>query len=94
VDLRLLLSTFASIFLAELGDKTQLAALALSSGTTGKAAKWTIFAGSALALVTSSAIAVLAGELVSRHVSPIWLRRAAGGAFLLLGSWFLLRPAD
>ncbi len=91
MDFRLLLSTFAAIFLAELGDKTQLAALALSSGSKSK---WAVFLGSALALVTSSAIAVLAGGWVSRHVSPVWLRRAAGGAFVMMGAWFLLRPPE
>lgn len=91
MDLRLLFSTFAAIFLAELGDKTQLAALALSAGSRSK---WSVFLGSALALVASSAIAVVAGEWVSRNVSPVWLRRAAGGAFVLMGAWFLLRPAE
>ncbi len=91
MDLRLLFSTFTAIFLAELGDKTQVAALALSVGSRSK---WTVFAGSALALVTSSAIAVLAGEYVSRYVSPIWLRRAAGAAFVLMGAWFLARPSS
>ncbi len=91
MDLGLLASTFTAIFLAELGDKTQVAALALSSGSN---AKWTVFLGSALALVTSSALAVLAGGFVARYVSPIWLRRAAGAAFILMGAWFIARPAS
>jgi putative Ca2+/H+ antiporter (TMEM165/GDT1 family) len=91
MDLRLLFSTFGAIFVAELGDKTQLAALALSAGSR---AKWTVFLGSALALVATSAIAVLAGDVISRYLSPVWLRRAAGAGFVLMGAWFLLRPGD
>jgi putative Ca2+/H+ antiporter (TMEM165/GDT1 family) len=72
---------------AELGDKTQLATLSLASGGSSR---WAVFAGSALALVTTSAIAVLAGEAVSSVVSPIWLRRAAGIVFLVLGLIFLI----
>jgi putative Ca2+/H+ antiporter (TMEM165/GDT1 family) len=90
MDLRLLATTFSAIFLAELGDKTQLATLAFSGESSSK---WTVFTGSALALVTSSAIAVLAGGWVGRHVPPIWLRRAAGALFLVLGGLTLLRAS-
>jgi putative Ca2+/H+ antiporter (TMEM165/GDT1 family) len=88
MDWKLLDSTFAAIFVAELGDKTQLAALSFSAGS---ASKWTVFAGSALALVASSAIAVAGGEAVSRFVSPIWLRRIAGVVFVAMGILFLVR---
>ena len=90
MDLKTMLSTFAAVFIAELGDKTQLATLSMSSGA---ASKWSVFAGSALALCATSAIAVLAGGLVSRFISPLWLRRIAGGVFIALGALFLLtRP--
>jgi putative Ca2+/H+ antiporter (TMEM165/GDT1 family) len=49
-----------------------------------------VFLGSALALVTTSAIAVLLGESITRVISPIWLKRAAGAAFVVLGVLFLL----
>ena len=90
MDWKLFASTFAAIFVAELGDKTQLAALSLSAGSSSK---WTVFAGSALALVATSALAVGAGEAVSRFVSPMWLRRAAGVVFVLMGLVFLVRKA-
>jgi putative Ca2+/H+ antiporter (TMEM165/GDT1 family) len=90
MEWKLVLSAFVSIFVAELGDKTQLAALSLSAGGKSKLA---VFIGSALALCTTSAIAVLAGEGVSRLVSPLWLRRIAGVVFIALGALFLLtRP--
>jgi Ca2+/H+ antiporter, TMEM165/GDT1 family len=91
MDWKLLGSTFAAIFVAELGDKTQLAALALSAG---ERSKWTVFLGSALALVATSAIAVAAGEAVSRFVSPLWLRRIAGVVFVVMGVVFLVRRGD
>lgn len=91
MDWKLLGSTFAAIFIAELGDKTQLAALSLSCGSSSK---WSVFLGSALALVLSSAIAVGAGEALTRYVSPLWLRRAAGVIFLAMGALFLLRKGE
>jgi Ca2+/H+ antiporter, TMEM165/GDT1 family len=91
MDWKLFGSTFIAIFIAELGDKTQLAALSLSAGSSSK---WTVFAGSALALVATSAVAVLAGELVSRFVSPHWLRRVAGVVFVAMGLLFLLKKGD
>lgn len=91
MDWKLFGSTFLAIFLAELGDKTQLAALTLAAGARSK---WTVFGGSALALVATSAIAVLAGEIVSRVVSPIWLRRIAGVVFVAMGVLFLVKKGD
>jgi putative Ca2+/H+ antiporter (TMEM165/GDT1 family) len=87
VDKKLFFSTFAAIFIAEMGDKTQLATLSLAGSATS--ARWVVFAASALALVSTSAIAVLAGELVSRYIPPIWLKRAAGVVFLVLGAIYL-----
>lgn len=90
-DLKVLFSTFVAVFVAELGDKTQLATLSMSSGAVSK---WSVFAGSALALCATSAIAVVAGGAVSRLISPVWLRRIAGGVFLALGALFLLTRGD
>jgi len=90
MDWKLFASTFAAIFLAEMGDKTQLATLSLAAG----GSRWVVFAASAAALVATSAIAVLAGEAVSRAVPPVWIRRAAGALFLVLGVLFLLGKGD
>jgi len=91
IDWEIFASTFGAVFIAELGDKTQIATLSLSAGNTSK---WTVFAGSALALCATPAIAVLAGGLVSRFVSPLWLRRISGGVFIALGIASLLSRAD
>jgi putative Ca2+/H+ antiporter (TMEM165/GDT1 family) len=90
MDWKLVVSAFVSIFMAEIGDKTQLAALSLAAGGKSKLA---VFIGSATDLCATSAIAVLAGEGVSRVVSPLWLRRIAGAVFIVLGVLFLVtRP--
>jgi Ca2+/H+ antiporter, TMEM165/GDT1 family len=87
MDKNVFFSSFAAIFIAELGDKTQLATLSLSAGARSR---WMVFAGSALALVCTSAIAVIAGDAVSRVIPPTWLRRAAGLVFVVLGALYLL----
>jgi putative Ca2+/H+ antiporter (TMEM165/GDT1 family) len=90
VDWKLALTTFGTIFLAELGDKTQLATLAIASG--GKS-RWAVFLAAALALTATSAAAVLAGEALTRAAPLLWLRRAAGAACIAVGIWFVLaRP--
>ncbi|MFH0903155.1 MAG: TMEM165/GDT1 family protein [Pseudomonadota bacterium] len=86
MDWKLFLSTFAAVFVAEMGDKTQIATLTFSAS----GSRWAVFAGSATALVATSAIAVLVGGLVARVVSPHWIRRAAGAVFILLGLLYLL----
>lgn len=81
-------SVFLTVFLAEIGDKTQLATMLFASE--GKANKWVIFAGSALALVLAAAIGVLVGAQLERFVSPRTLRIVAGIGFILIGTWTLV----
>jgi putative Ca2+/H+ antiporter (TMEM165/GDT1 family) len=89
MDLRMLATVFASIFMAELGDKTQLATLLYASQ--GETSRWTIFLGAASARVVTSAIGVLAGGLVSELVSPRVLNWVAGLGFVAIGLWILWR---
>lgn len=86
MDWSLFASTFAAIFLAELGDKTQVATLTLSAGSR---APWTVFLASALALVATSALAVVGAGFVTRFVSSLWLERIAGLVLLVMGVWTL-----
>ncbi|HHT71142.1 MAG: TMEM165/GDT1 family protein [bacterium] len=81
-------TTFTLVFLAELGDKTQLATMLLAAESRALGA---VFAGSAAALVLSSFIGVLAGEALTRLVSPQFLKTAAGFAFILLGLVMLVK---
>jgi Ca2+/H+ antiporter, TMEM165/GDT1 family len=87
MDLKLALSTFGLVFLAELGDKTQLATLSLAASGKSRLA---VFVGSAAALVVTSGIGVLVGEAVSRAVPPVWIQRVAGIAFVVMGILLLL----
>ena len=86
MDLKLIASTFLAIFLAELGDKTQLVVLSLAAG--GKS-KWHVFIGAATALVLASAIAVVLGAGLDRFLPEWWIKRGAGVVFVLLGLLFL-----
>ncbi len=90
MDWKLFTSTFTLIFLAELGDKTQLATLSLAAS--GKS-RLLVFVAAAVALTATSAIAVLAGEAVARAVPEVWIRRVAGLGFLVLGVLFLIGKA-
>lgn len=79
-------STFATIFLAELGDKTQVATL-LMSAESGK--PWVVFLGAGTALVSTSLLGVLVGRWLARRVSPRTLDTAAGAMLLLITLWLL-----
>jgi putative Ca2+/H+ antiporter (TMEM165/GDT1 family) len=79
---------FVTILIAEIGDKTQLATMLFA--TENRAGRLGIFAASAAALVTASAIAVLAGGVISRFVPEATLRIAAGIGFILVGIWTLI----
>ena len=91
MDVKTLLTTFVTVLLAELGDKTQLATLSLASGARSRL---TVFLGAASALVVSSALAAVGGEALSRLVPAVWLRRGAGTLMVGLGVWLLLGRGD
>ncbi|MEB3325254.1 MAG: TMEM165/GDT1 family protein [Cyanobacteriota bacterium] len=86
--LALLASTFATVFLAELGDKTQLAIVSIS-GTSSRPGA--VFAGSALALVLASLLGSAAGGTLTSVIPTDWLQLAAAAGFLLLGLRLILR---
>jgi Ca2+/H+ antiporter, TMEM165/GDT1 family len=88
MDLKVLATTFAVVFLAELGDKTQLATLAL---TTSGRSKVSVLVGAASALVLTSVLAVVAGSALGRAVPEVWLRRGSGLLMLVLGGLLLSR---
>ncbi|HHR85043.1 TMEM165/GDT1 family protein [Candidatus Bipolaricaulota bacterium] len=85
--LQIVLSTFALVFMAELGDKTQLAVFLLASQTHSQ---WAIFIGAGSALLLSTALAVLLGTMVARFIPPHathFIHYAAGALFILIGVW-------
>jgi putative Ca2+/H+ antiporter (TMEM165/GDT1 family) len=87
MDWKVFASAFAAVFVAELGDKTQLATFGLAAASSG--GRLSVFLGSALALVCTSLIAVVAGAAVGKLVPAIWLERAGGALMLCLGAWVL-----
>ena len=82
MDLRVMLTTFGIIFLAEMGDKTQLAAMTMSAQTKKP---WAVFIGASIALAAVSAIGVLVGGVIGEYVPLIWVKRVAATAFIVIG---------
>jgi putative Ca2+/H+ antiporter (TMEM165/GDT1 family) len=89
MDLKVLSTVFTSVFIAELGDKTQLATMLFASDK--GISKLTVFVGAALALVLTSALGVIAGGFISQYVSEKVLQYAAGIGFIAIGIWTLLK---
>jgi len=89
MDWKILSTIFTAVFIAELGDKTQLATMLFASDK--EISKLTVFAGAALALVLTSAIGVLAGSVVSHYVSAKHLHYVAGIGFIAIGVWTLFK---
>lgn len=83
--MRELLTIFLTVFLAELGDKTQLATLLFASD--GKVSPWGVFLAAAFALVASTAIAVVLGSAAERTLTMVPLKLIAGIGFVAIGLW-------
>ncbi|HBB41222.1 MAG: hypothetical protein COW73_10765 [Nitrospirae bacterium CG18_big_fil_WC_8_21_14_2_50_70_55] len=88
MDLKLLATVFATVFLAEIADKTQVATLLYASQPGN--GRFTVFLGAALALVASCTIAVFAGQLLGRWLDPKLVSSIAGVAFIAVGVWVLV----
>jgi putative Ca2+/H+ antiporter (TMEM165/GDT1 family) len=82
MDWRVFLTTFGVIFLAEMGDKTQLAAMTMAAETKKP---WTVLIGASLALACVSAIGVLVGGTLGHYLPIVWIKRAAAVAFIVIG---------
>ena len=87
MDWRVFLTTFGVIFLAEMGDKTQLATMTMAAQSKSP---WTVFISSALALTAVSAIGVLVGSLLGDFLPLNWVKRVAALAFIAIGILMLL----
>ena len=79
--LQIVITTFITVFLAEIGDKTQLATLLIAAQSHQP---WIVFAGGAIALVSTSLLGVLAGKWLAKTFSPSLLNTLAGLSFLIL----------
>lgn len=89
MDFKVLTTVFIAVFLAELGDKTQLATMLFAADKA--VSKLTVFVAASAALIVATAIGVLAGEIVSEYVSPKTLQYLAGAGFIGIGIWTLVR---
>jgi Ca2+/H+ antiporter, TMEM165/GDT1 family len=87
MDWRVILTTFCVIFLAEMGDKTQLAAITLAAQTRRL---WAVFIGASIALACVSAIGVGVGGILGEYLPLIWIKRAAAVAFIIIGALILI----
>ena len=88
-DLKLLTTVFSSVFIAELGDKTQLATMLFSAEAADSRMK--VFIAASAALVVATAMGVLAGGFIAERVDPSTLKVVAGAGFIAIGVWTLLR---
>jgi len=86
MDLRVLFTTFGIIFLAEMGDKTQLAAMTMAAQTKKP---WAVFIGASVALAAVSGLGVIVGSVIGDYVPLIWVKRVAAVAFIAIGALML-----
>lgn len=89
MEYKVLFTVFIVVFIAEIGDKTQLATLLFAVDK--DVSKFTVFIGASLALILATAIGVLAGGVISEYVSEKYLRYIAGTGFVGIGIWTLIR---
>lgn len=89
MDYKILITVFIAVFVAEIGDKTQLATMLFASDK--EVSKFTVFVGASLALILATAIGVLAGGVISQYVSERNLHYIAGIGFVGIGIWTLLK---
>ena len=83
------LKIFFTVFIAEIGDKTQLATLLFAADR--QVSKLTVFFGASLALVLAAGIGVLAGGIIASYVSEKFLHYIAGAGFIGIGIWTLVK---
>ena len=87
MDWRVIFTTFGVIFLAEMGDKTQLAAMTMAAETKKP---WAVLIGASVALACVSAIGVIVGGALGHYVPIIWVKRVAAVAFIVIGVLILI----
>ena len=89
MELNVFFTVFAAVFIAELGDKTQLATMLFAADK--EVSKWTVFLGASAALVVVTAIGVIAGTLLSEFINEKHINYLAGAGFILIGALTLVR---
>ena len=87
MDWKIFLTIFASVFIAELGDKTQLATMLFAADK--EVSKYTVFLAASAALVVATALGVLAGSMLSEYINEKYLHYIAGIGFITIGAYTL-----
>jgi len=82
MDWKIFGTAFITLFLAELGDKTQLAVITMTAKTDSKLS---VFLGASLALIAVTALGVLLGGILSQYIPTEWLQRIVAVAFIVIG---------
>jgi putative Ca2+/H+ antiporter (TMEM165/GDT1 family) len=88
MDFRVFTSAFLTLFVAEVGDKTQLAVMTLSASTKKP---WTVFLGGTLALALLTGLAAFFGETITKAVPEVVLRRVSASLFVVIGVWIWVK---
>jgi putative Ca2+/H+ antiporter (TMEM165/GDT1 family) len=87
MEWKVFLTIFASVFIAELGDKTQLATMLFAADK--EVSRYTVFFAASAALIVASAIGVLAGSVMSEYINEKYLHYIAGVGFIAIGAFTL-----
>ena len=89
MDMKVFFTIFATVFLAELGDKTQLSTMLFAADK--QVSKSTVFFAASLALIVATAIGVLVGSLLSNYINEKYLNYVAGIGFIAIGVFTLVK---
>ena len=89
LEYKVFFTIFATVFVAELGDKTQLATMLFAADK--EVSKFTVLVGASLALIAATVISVLAGSIISQYISTKYLHYIAGIGFIGIGLWTLVK---
>ena len=89
MDLKIFLTVFTTVFIAEIGDKTQLATLLFAADK--EVSNLTVFLGASLALTLAAGIGVLAGGFMANYVGEKLLHYLVGAGFIGIGIWTLIK---
>jgi putative Ca2+/H+ antiporter (TMEM165/GDT1 family) len=89
MEVKMFFTVFLTVFIAELGDKTQLATMLYASDK--EISKWMVFFAASAALILASGLGVVAGQWLSQHINERQLSIAAGVGFIAIGLWSIWR---
>ena len=89
MELKVFFTVFAAVFIAELGDKTQLATMLFAADR--EVSEWTVFWGASSALIVATVIGIIAGSVLSECINERYLNYIAGVGFILIGAFTLVR---